>query len=246
MITLTAVFFASLFAGCVSSLTGFGYAMAAVPFLTLVMDPKDVVMFVLATNMILKIGMVWRTRHEGSFRDIWVMFAASVAGALPGAYIMLYISADMLKILIGTILLVATVMMYKNYAVTIRRPLLAQGVAGGISGFLASTTSLNGPPIMLYYMNENTPKEILRANMARYFLLNNAASILMAWVAGTFRAESLSLYIAISLPALAIGFWLGDKLFYKLDAARFRSLALKVITFGGLFTAATGLLKACQ
>lgn len=243
MITLTTayVFCVVLFASFLQTLTGFGYALAAAPLLALAINPKDVVMLVLFTGLLVKAVMAWHTRREGCFSNIFLMFVASITGALPGAFVMAYISNDALKIFIGIVLVAVTGLMYRQVTVKIENHRIAQAVVGLNSGFLASTTSLNGPPIVLYYMNEAAEKETIRANLARYFVLGNTASLVLSYFLGTLKVSNLAVNVAISIPALLIGFWVGEKVFSKVDGQMFRKLALGVISISGMVSLGSGL-----
>lgn len=239
--TLVYIAAVTLFAGFLQTVTGFGYALAATPLLVLVMNPKDAVMFVLFSGVLVKLVMLWRTRHIGRLADIGILVVAGVAGALPGAIVMTYINTDLLKILIGIILLVVTFLMYRQVRWNMNNKKAAQTAAGMISGFLASTTSFNGPPLVLYFMNEGTPKEVIRANMARYFVLGNGASLIMGWFFGTLQVNTVAISLAFCIPALLAGFWLGEKVFPRIEEELFRKLALGVVSVSGLVTVATGL-----
>lgn len=243
MITLTTayVFCVVLFASFLQTLTGFGYALAAAPLLALAINPKDVVMLVLFTGLLVKAVMAWHTRREGCFSNIFLMFMASITGALPGAFVMAYISNDALKIFIGIVLVAVTVLMYRQVTVKIVNHRIAQAVVGLNSGFLASTTSLNGPPIVLYYMNEAAEKETIRANLARYFVLGNTASLVLSYFLGTLNVSNLAVNVVVSIPALLIGFWVGEKVFSKVDGQMFRKLALGVISISGMVSLGSGL-----
>ena len=243
MITLTTayVFGVVLFASFLQTLTGFGYALAAAPLLALAINPKDVVMLVLFTGLLVKAVMAWHTRREGCFSNIFLMFMASITGALPGAFVMAYISNDALKIFIGIVLVAVTVLMYRQVTVKIVNHRIAQAVVGLNSGFLASTTSLNGPPIVLYYMNEAAEKETIRANLARYFVLGNTASLVLSYFLGTLNVSNLAVNVVVSIPALLIGFWVGEKAFSKVDGQMFRKLALGVISVSGMISLGSGL-----
>lgn len=243
MITLTTayVFCVVLFASFLQTLTGFGYALAAAPLLALAINPKDVVMLVLFTGLLVKAVMAWHTRREGCFSNVFLMFMASITGALPGAFVMAYISNDVLKIFIGIVLVAVTVLMYRQVTLKIENHRIAQAVVGLNSGFLASTTSLNGPPIVLYYMNEEAEKETIRANLARYFVLGNTASLVLSYFLGTLNVSNLASNVAISIPALLIGFWVGEKAFSKVDGQMFRKLALGVISVSGMISLGSGL-----
>ncbi|KYZ77815.1 hypothetical protein AXX12_17285 [Anaerosporomusa subterranea] len=239
--TLFSVFAITAFASFLQTITGFGYALAAAPLLAFFMDPKDAVMIVLATGVITKVMLLLGAKVEGHFADIAPLFLASLAGALPGAYIITSISADALKAFIGVTLLVTTCAMCANYTVRVTRPRLAENLVGMVSGFLGATTSLSGPPLVLYYLNEKTEKERLRANLTRYFLLGNLATLLLSYGFGTLQPASLLMPVVVSIPAVAFGVWLGEKLFNRLNPQVFRRIAIGVISISGVMTAYNGL-----
>ena len=210
-ITLFYVFIVTAFASFLQTITGFGFALAAAPLLAFFMDPKEAIMLVLATGLITKIMLLTGKKLQGQFVDIIPLFLASLAGTLPGAYIITFISADALKACIGLTLLITTCAMSANYTVQFKKPKFAQGMAGVISGFLGATTSLSGPPLVLYYLNENAEKDRLRANLTRYFLLGNLATLILSYGFGTLQPSSLILPVAASMPALAFGFGWATK-----------------------------------
>ncbi|MDU4962173.1 MAG: sulfite exporter TauE/SafE family protein [Sporomusaceae bacterium] len=244
--TLLFVFVTTAFSSFLQTVTGFGYALAAAPLLALFMDPKEAVMLVLATGAITKIMLLAGAKIQGRFTDIAPLFLASLLGALPGAYLISAIGVDALRAFIGIILLTTTAAMCANCRVRIQRPRLAESAVGMLSGFLGATTSLSGPPLVLYYLNENAEKDLLRANLTRYFLLGNLATLLLSYSFGTLRPEALLLPVLISIPAVAFGVWLGEKLFCRLDPPLFRKLAISVISVSGMITVYNGLQHAFQ
>lgn len=248
MITTTLIYIFSItaFASFLQTITGFGYALAAAPLLAFFMEPKDAVMLVLATGLVTKMMLLTGVKLEGKFSDILPVFLASLAGALPGAYIITFISADALKAFIGVTLLITTYFMSANYTVDVKRPRLAQRVIGMISGFLGATTSLSGPPLVLYYLNENAEKDRFRANLTRYFLLGNLSTLIISYGFGTLQPATLFLPIVVSIPALAFGVWIGEKLFNRLNPQVFRRLAIGVISISGIMTAYNGLSRFLQ
>lgn len=243
MLTLTALYVAAvvLLAGVVQTITGFGFALVAAPLLTLAITAKEAVLFILFIGIVVKGYAIAKTWHEGKFARILLLFAASAAGALPGAYVLRTVSDDALKILIGLALMAATLAMYSEYTVHIRRHRLAQSLVGLASGFLGATTSLSGPPVVLYMINEGQDKTTIRADLARYFFLGNATTLVIAGFTGTSLTGELVWYAAASLPAVVLGWWLGQKIFLHVDAGLFRRIALAVISLSGLVTLGAGL-----
>jgi uncharacterized protein len=225
--------------------TGFGYAIITAPLLALVLGPKETVMLTMLTGLIIRIFMMRATKNDGSFKAIFPLITASIIGALPGAYVMTIISNDGLKLFIGLVLLVAVIALSKNHILPIRHHKFAESVVGGLSGFLATTTSINGPPIILYYLNSKAEesKSVFRGNLTRYFLLINIASIIISYVAGTLVIAELWFRTLLSIPALLIGFFVGEKFFHRINAATLRKASLCLVFVSSLAIIGAAVLK---
>jgi len=237
------VFGVILFAGVVQTVTGFAYALIAVPLLTMVTGPRDAIMLVLFTGMLMKVVMVYKTWQEGDFSRIWLIFIASLFGALPGVYVLRWIDDGALKIFISIVLLFCTAGLCAQCKVAVQRPWLAKSMVGVISGFLGATTAFNGPPIVLYMMNENEDKVMMRANLVRYFMLGNIATLSMSVYMGSLLiGQDILIYIALALPAVALSWWLGNKVFQGLNPILFRRIAMMIIGCSAVVTLGTGLI----
>ncbi|WP_425058196.1 hypothetical protein SCACP_28430 [Sporomusa carbonis] len=95
--------------------------------------------------------------------------------------------------------------MCANITIDIRRHSLAKSVVGFLSGFLEDTTSFNGPPLVLYMMNQGEDKITMRADLVRYFFLGNIATLIIAYFMGSMPIVNFSMYIVASIPAIALG-----------------------------------------
>ena len=235
------VFLATLSAGLMQTITGFAYAMTAVPLLTLATGPREAVLIVLFTGMLMKLLIVYKTWHEGDFSKIFLIFIAGIAGSVPGAFLLRWVDDTALKIFISIALLICTAVLYLDIRVQIHRHVLAKLVVGFVSGFLGVTTGFNGPPVVLYMMNENEDKNVMRANLAIYFSLVNVVAIGMAFSLGRVRVDNLLGYAFISIPAVLVAWWLGERVFRGLNPITFRRLAMLIIGVSAIVTLASGL-----
>lgn len=231
MISDVYIFIVFIISSFLQTVTGFGYAIITAPLLALVLGAKETVMLVMVTGLIIRLFLIGAAKNEGSFKAILPLISASILGAIPGAYIMTIINGEMLKVFIGIILFLAAIALWKKNIVNIKHHKAVEAVVGALSGFLATTTSINGPPVVLYYLNSGAEenKTEFRGNLTRYFLLINIASIIMSVVAGTLKIKELWFHALLAIPALYIGFFLGQKLFYSIDAETFRNTSLVMI-----------------
>ncbi len=245
MLTDVYIFAVFILASFLQTATGFGYAIVTAPLLALVLGSKETVMITILTGLIIRLFMMKVTKDDGSFKAIFPLFTASIIGAIPGAYVMTKLSNDALKIFIGVVLLIAVTALWKNYRLHISRQRFAETVVGGLSGFLATTTGINGPPIILYYLNSRVEenKSIFRGNLTRFFLLINIASIVISYFAGTLKIKEVWYQTLLAIPALYIGFQLGEKFFYRINAETFRKAALIMVFLSSLAIISATLLK---
>lgn len=220
-----------LFSSFLQTTTGFGYAIITAPLLALVLTAKETVMLLMLTALVICTLLLRATRNQGSFRAIAPLCIASVAGAIPGAYVMTQISNDGLKLSIGILLLFATLALWRQYTFPLRPGRAAEALVGFIGGFLTTSTGVTGPPVILYYLNARaeTDKVAFRANLTRFFLLINLASVVFSYVAGSLVLDELWLHFLVAVPALFAGFFLGEKLFHRISAPMLRTAALLLI-----------------
>ena len=217
-------------------MTGFGYAIITAPLLALVLGAKETVMLVMLTGLIIRLFLVRATRNQGSFKAIMSIVTASVIGAIPGAYVMTQISNEGLKLCIGILLLLFTGFLWKNYSLPMKHNKVIESLIGFVSGFLSTTTGINGPPVVLYYLNSKAEENRVefRANLTRYFLLINIFSIIFSYIAGTLKLAELWLHTILAVPALYIGFQLGERLFHRISSAMLRKGSLVMVLLSSL------------
>jgi uncharacterized membrane protein YfcA len=180
--------------GFLQTVTGFGFALITAPLLALVLGAKETVMLVVVASPIISILIVSVTKRTGSFKAIRLLATSSVAGAIPGAYALRIVSGEGLKIFMGIVLLLVAIAMWHNRALPLKCHKPAETAVGWLSGFLAATTGIPGPPVVLYYLEDTRiekDKTVFRANLARYFLLINIATITISYSDGTLIIKDL-------------------------------------------------------
>ena len=229
-------------ASLVQAVTGFGFALVAAPFLTFVMGPKETVVFLLFSGMFMKSIMLVKTWKDGNLGQVMLLFVGSLLGALPGGYFLKVASVNSVKIVIGLSLVLATIAFVKNFKVKLVHKRLAQLGYGFVSGFCGATAGLNGPPIVCYYLNENLPKELMRANLVRFFLLGNAGTLILSYFWGSFHPAEMINITLLSIPAMVIGWALGERLFYKINAVLFKRLVIGTVFASAVITLVSGII----
>jgi uncharacterized membrane protein YfcA len=114
---------------------------------------------------------------------------------------------------------------------------VAEGVIGVVSGFLGGSTGLAGIPVIVWATVRGWSKDEQRAVFQPVAILIFAMTIAWLGSTGMVTTDTVRLFLW-GLPALALGTWIGVKLYGKLDEATFRTIVLVLLLISGLALAA--------
>lgn len=227
------------FASATSGLTGFGFALVTVPLLMILLPPKTVVPITLTLSSLGSILILFETRKWIDMRRIWPLIVAGVLGTPLGTYLLLILDVNTLKAMIGTVVALVALALFTGFRWRIQNERLVRVLAGFASGLLSGSTSMAGPPVILFFSNQGTEKQIFRANLTLYFTVLGLATLLSQWLGGLITEEVL-VYSVRFLPALLVGILLGVKLAHKVSEAVFRRVTLVIMILTGLSAIASG------
>jgi uncharacterized membrane protein YfcA len=229
---LVVVAFFILIASTVKGLTGFGFALISLPLLTIFISPKTVVPLITICSVFLDGYTLYEARRSVRYRKIVTLVVAGIAGMILGTYFLVSLDSQELKIAIG----VVTVLFAIASLMGIRREVSNTNVAnipvGLISGILGGSMSISGPPIVLFFNNQNVEKTTFRANLIAYFFSLYVATV-PAYFFGNLITMDLLTSSAIMVPVMFIGATLGIRLSKKVDERVFKRIALLLVLVTG-------------
>ena len=231
-----AIFLASFFA----TVTGFGFGLIAVPLMSLVISVKVAIICGLIITVLLRIITMYNTRKIFSWEVVLTTVLGSTMGMLPGSYVLKIFSLAHLKIFLAIVLLMATYLMGKQYHLEIKSKTLGRLTAGFFSGFFGASTSVAGPPLVIYFLNEGTEKDKMRANMIWIFGRSFVGMFIINFFMGNMNNITDWNVLLPMIPAMILGIVLGEKFFERLDQELFRRLAIIIVCVGAVMMLLTG------
>jgi uncharacterized membrane protein YfcA len=238
---------AACFAGAsVQSATGFGFALVLSPALFAVLDPFEAVTALAMLGLALNVLVLFDGGRAGPvrWRALAPLLAAAVPGLVAGVILLDALSKPVLQVAVGIDVLVAVALRLRT-----RRPRPAPSLgstlaAGLASGALTTSTSLSGPPLVLWLERRPVEPAELRASLAASFLaLNLAGAVILLAAGGTARLAGA----AVLLPLLGLtlaGYAVGGAAFRRLDPARFTAIVLALVAAAGVASLVAGLSAA--
>lgn len=237
VVTFLAIFTGAFFA----TASGFGYALIATPVLSLFMPVKGAVALILFTTIILRMFTMLRVKGVFETKTVLTVSMGSVIGSLPGGLTLKYIGPEALEIFLGVILLVATWLMHRDCYLPVANKNVWRLGAGFLSGFFGAATSVSGPPIILYFLNEGMEKEIMRANMIWIFGITGITMLAANYLIGNMEfLEDWSLML-YAVPAVFAGIFVGEWAFKRLSQRVFRNFAMGIVCCGAALMLFNGL-----
>ena len=231
------IFIGSFFA----TVSGFGFALVATPLLAMIMPVKWAIIFILVLTVVLRILTMWRVWGEFNWKTVALTSIGSFVGMLPGSKVLHFISITHLQIFLGVVLLLATVLMSLQYTVPIKNKTAGRLGAGILSGFFGAYTSVSGPPLVLYFLNERTDKTEMRANMIWIFGVTGVLMVGASYWAGNIGTVGDWSYLYSMIPATFIGVLAGERMFRYLNQHLFRRLSLMIVLVGAVMMLFNGI-----
>ncbi|TDQ80848.1 hypothetical protein A8950_2716 [Dongia mobilis] len=219
------VFGTVFLAGILRGFTGFGFALAAVPVITLFLEPAAIVPAIPIVAMAAGTQQMRRAWGQANWPAVRRLLVGAVLGAPIGVAALAWLPANAMRLLIGAVLLAAVLLLWRGYKFEVTPPTGAQMGLGLFSGLLNGSTAMGGPPVILYFLASPEGVAIGRASLLIYFFFISAWSIAMQALGGLLDIKTVVLAL-LMIPVMALGNLIGDRAFDRSSTATYQRVAL--------------------
>ena len=218
--------------------SGFGFALLAVPMMGIVVDLKTavVVCTICGTSSNTYQAIVDKGHRDG--RIAIRLIIASMAGMPFGWFLLERATSDQLKIVVGCVVLVAIVAL-SRLKVALPRLSVFDWVAGLVSGALAIATSTNGPPLVILLRAKRLSPDEFRSTINSIFSVIAMVSIVVFVIGGRVTTDVM-IATAFSVPSLVGGIVAGRRLRSILSDSIFWRLVLILLVATAIASILTG------
>lgn len=225
--TVVAIVLLATLAAIVQSTAGFGFSLMLVPLLSLVIGPKETVVLSNILSAVLEAALLIRVRQSVEWRLGSTLFAGALVGMPLGLLVVIFLSAAALKVVIAVTVIVFTLMLMRG----LRIHSAGRGgnvAAGVVSGILNTSTSMSGPPVVLYLQGRGIAPGPFRATLFAYFSAISAIAVGLLATAGHFT-QNVAVAAVVAIPSLVVGGAIGNRLHHRVPEARFRHLVYAIL-----------------
>ena len=184
---------------CLQGTVGFGLGLLGAPILALI-DRDLVPAPLIMASLLLTLGTSYRERGAIDAGVRWALLGR-IPGTLLGAYVIATVPERPVAITLGVLVLLAVLVSLSGWAVAPTTRSLF--MAGAVSGFTGTATSIGGPPMALVY--QRARGATLRGTMSLYFLVGSLLSLAVLAAFGKLGAREIRASLELA-PFVAAGF----------------------------------------
>ena len=218
----------SCVAAAAQGVVGFGYAIVAVPLLSLI-DPRLAPVPQILTALPLTVMTAWRERGHIDGRGVGWILAGRVPGLAIGALLVAVVSHRVLDVVIGLFVMVGVACL--GTVARIPRNRLVDMFAGTLSGVSGYVSGIGGPPLALLYRDASGPT--IRSTLGVLFAVGIVATVATRGAVGQVTALDLKLG-AVLLAPVVLGTWLSRFLHGLIEGRALRAAVLSLSATAGI------------
>lgn len=212
-------------AACVRGFSGFGFTAILMTGLTPTLPISQIVPMSIALEIAASAGQASGILRNVHWRKLGILLLAGFVGTPLGVYALGAMADQMLRLIVLIFILGSSA-----YLIWSRRPPACFGLStyagvGFAVGVINGATALSGLVLALFFsLSGDQPAEI-RATMIAYLFVADlwAGGVLLA---SGFYAPTTMMRALVALPILALGIWLGTRLFSSTTPGDYKRVVL--------------------
>jgi uncharacterized membrane protein YfcA len=214
-------------ASSIQSLSGFGFSLFIVPILAVMLGPRETVFIANVLSVVLCAAQLWHMRSAVEWRTSSLLLIGSFLGMPFGVAVLLVLDPAILKLLIAGTVVVFTLLLIRGLR------LHGGGKPGDIaigfvSGVFNTSTSMSGPPVVIYLQGKRIAPMAFRATNTFFFGVSAVGAVAMLSLSGASSVDAW-LASAIALPGVALGRIVGNASYRRINEVVFRRIVFSVL-----------------
>ncbi|HEX7133272.1 MAG TPA: sulfite exporter TauE/SafE family protein [Iamia sp.] len=219
--------------------SGFGFALMAMPLLTVLVGPRDAVVLEALAGLSGGAAMAWSLRDRVAWSPLRRLLAGAVVGLPLGALVLAHVPETPLRIAVAVTVVAMVVVLARGVRLADESPRTEVG-AGFVSGAMGTSIGISGPPVVLVLQAAAMEQHRFRATTVTFFVLTNLAVIPLLLGTGVADVDRWPAAV-VAVPAALLGNQVCAGFAQRVPPERFRSLVLVLLVVAAGAALATAL-----
>ena len=225
---------AALAAGLLRGFSGFGSAMLMAPIFALLFGSAEMVATIVAMELAISFHLFPAARRDCDWAVVAPMTIAACIAMPLGLWLLVSLDRALLSKIVSALVAGFAGLMLTGWRWQGMRGAVPSAVVGTISGAMMATTSVGGPPVLLYMLSSDDSPATVRANAITYYFATQLLLLALLFATGIVGSSAL-LRAAVLFPFMLAGSWLGVRLFRGADERFYRRVGLALLLAVGIF-----------
>ena len=226
---LAATAFAGLFGGFVRGYSGFGFALAAVPALALVVPPALAIPAVLPIELAIGLATFPAEINRVAWQPCARLITGTVIGTPIGLAALASIPSGLMRVVVSVVVVLAVLVLWRRPQISGK--MLGRGAligAGVFSGLLNGGTAMSGPPAIIALLASNLTAASARATLIVFIAFSAALGIVLSAASGLLGPAAVGITV-LMIPTAALGGILGVWVFARTAQSVYRHACLTIL-----------------
>jgi len=224
-----------VFASVIKGLTGFGFALVALPPLLFWYTPQEIIPVLIMSNLFASFIIVLQKKDrvlvDSRYRTL-IYYGAVFT--IFGAVMLKNVAGNHLIIVMSVFFIVLSLITLIGAKYSILPSKLNVKIAGAICGFLTGSISVSGPPMALFLNAVNIDNQKFREIFAWFNIVTTIVAIFGYFLLDMLSKDIFKLTL-LFLPILYLGTFFGKRLNKYISVKLFKTIAISMSFISSVF-----------
>ena len=213
---------------------GFGDAIFAMPFLTLLVSTKIATPIMTLNGLTLATLMLIKHHKNINWNITKKLVLAAIFGIPIGIYFLKYGNENLIKTFLYVFIILVALfnLFFTKYKVNLNEKFAY--LFGFIGGILGGAFNTAGPPIVIFGILKNWTTLQFIGNLQGYFIISDIFIIVGQIISGILN-KTVLYYFVISLPFTLIAFLVGNKIRQKISEEHYKKYIYLLLILVGVY-----------
>lgn len=223
--------------GLITGVSGFGFALVTAPVLLWIVDPVTMVTTNLVLSVLTRLPIVVHDRsHLDQAQTTWLAVGGTFGLPL-GIVLIGMLDGDSAKVIVNMFVIVfgAPFLLAPQRIPTLAAPgRTVTSLVGLVSGILTTSSSLSGPPVVLWLTSQRLVRHAFRVTTSLVGIILNVIGLALLVSVGKTAIGSLGIPLVL-FPGAALGGYIGHRVLQRIsDGTLVRVAAAVVVSAGAI------------
>lgn len=231
-LTILLIALVIFFSAFVQGFSGFAFSLVLIPLLGIFYPSNEVIVLNILFSFILNVSVFFQISKHAKIRYLMKLIGFAVVFTILGAYFVNLVNQNILKIILGLLLIISSTLKLLNLHLTFQNPKKWYILVGSITGFLNGICGISGPPLILFFSGVKMDKMTYKATFNSIFLALNVVAIISYYYFGNLTITLVKTSLTYAVIVI-IGAFLGLFVSKRISEVLFsKIISITVIIMG--------------